>query len=130
MNLVLAGFRYANIKFSSDKGNGIVILNADDYISKLGKLISNPNKFQEITPDSEEYSANPVVKSQSKLTNFLRKYVRPFVSSDTYNNIMPNGSQPGKLYGMSKVHKPSCSLRPVVSMLNTAEYHLAKYLDS
>ena len=44
--------------------------------------------------------------------------------------LRPSGSAPGKLYGMCKVHKDGNPLRPVVSMLNTAEYKLAKYLDN
>ena len=39
------------------------------------------------------------------------------------------GSVPGKLYGMAKVHKDGCPLRPVNSMIGTAEYQLAKWLD-
>ena len=37
---------------------------------------------------------------------------------------------PGRLYGMCKVHKDGYPLRPVISMLNTAEYNLGKWLDS
>ena len=46
------------------------------------------------------------------------------------SNILPTGSQPGKLYGMCKVHKEGYPLRPVISMLNSPEYKLAKYLDN
>ena len=35
----------------------------------------------------------------------------------------------GKLYGLCKVHKMGFPFRPVVSMIGTAEYTLAKYLD-
>ena len=45
-------------------------------------------------------------------------------------NLIPSGSSPGKLYGTVKVHKPNFSLRPVVSMVNTPEYALAKFLDN
>ena len=40
---------------------------------------------------------------------------------------MPSGSQPGKVYGLAKVHEEGTPPRPVVSVLGTAEYHLAKY---
>ena len=43
---------------------------------------------------------------------------------------MSSGSQPGKLYGIAKVHKTNVPLRPVVSMVGTPEYKLAKYLES
>ena len=113
-----------------DKGNGIVILDSDDYVSKLDKIVSDQSKFTKIIPNSEDFQDDPVVKSENSLIYYLKRYVKPFVSDAVFNNILPCGSQPGKMYGMAKVHKDNCPLRPVVSMLNTAEYNLAKYLDS
>ena len=43
---------------------------------------------------------------------------------DTSSNLVPSGS----IYGLAKVHKEGTPLRPVVSMIRTAEYNLAKYL--
>lgn len=56
--------------------------------------------------------------------------MKPFVDEFVYKNVYPTGSQPGKLYGMVKVHKDGNPVRPVISMINTAEYNLAKWLDS
>ena len=47
---------------------------------------------------------------------------------DTFSNLVPSCSQPGKIHGLAKVHKESTPLRPVVSMIKTAEYNLSKYL--
>ena len=47
-----------------------------------------------------------------------------------YAKLIPSGSKPGKLYGQAKVHKSNVPLRPVVSMVDTPEYNLAKYLDN
>ena len=43
---------------------------------------------------------------------------------------MPSGSHIGKQYGIAKVHEANVLLRPVVSMVRTPEYKLAKYLDN
>ena len=59
---------------------------------------------------------------------FLNKFVKPFISAECYHKICPTGSQPGKAYGLCKVHKPGNPLRPVVSMIGTCEYGLAQYL--
>ena len=45
-------------------------------------------------------------------------------------SLIPTGSVPGKLYGLIKVHKKDNSAKPVVSMINTPEYKLARFLDS
>ena len=44
--------------------------------------------------------------------------------------MYPSGSQPGAAYGLAKVHKKDTPLRPVISMIGTPQYGLAKYLDS
>ena len=46
---------------------------------------------------------------------------------DTFSNLVPSGSQPGKIYGSTKVHREDTPLRPVVSMIRTAD-NLAEYL--
>ena len=43
--------------------------------------------------------------------------------------IRPLGSQPAKLYGLPKVHKDGMPMRPVLSMIQTAQYKIAKFLD-
>ena len=55
--------------------------------------------------------------------------MKPVISLDILEDIYPSGSQPGKLYGLCKVHKENYPYRPLGSMIGTAEYKLAKYLD-
>ena len=52
-----------------------------------------------------------------------------------YSKIYPTGSAPGKFYGTAKIYKLSPNdtinklpLRPIVSNIGTATYHLSKYL--
>ena len=47
---------------------------------------------------------------------------------DTFSNLVPSGSQPGRIYGLAKVYKENTPQRPVVSMIRTAEHNLAEYL--
>ena len=44
-------------------------------------------------------------------------------------DLIPNNGKPRKLSGIVKVHKPDIRLRPIVSMINTPDYKLAKFLD-
>ena len=55
--------------------------------------------------------------------------------SNIYSKIYPTGSAPGKFYGTAKIHKLSpddtinkLPLRPTISNIGTATYHLSKYL--
>ena len=56
----------------------------------------------------------------------MKKYLNKV---NDFEKLIPVGSKPGKLYGMAKVHMDQVPLRPVVSMVGTPEYNLAKYLD-
>ena len=117
-----------NIKVCKfDKGNGAVILDSEDYYKKLDKIISDKTKFQEVLVEEGNH---PILKNETSIQNYLRTKVKPFVDEFVYKHLYPSGSQPGKLYGTVKVHKDGNPLRPVISMLNTAEYNLAKWLDT
>ena len=55
--------------------------------------------------------------------------------SNIYSKIYPTGSAPGKFYGTAKIHRLSpddtineLPLRPTISNIGTATYHLSKYL--
>ncbi len=51
------------------------------------------------------------------------------VAPEIIKELKPSGGSVGKLYGNCKVHKEGYPLRPIVSMVNTPEYKLARYLD-
>ena len=112
---------------SFDKGTGIVILNADDYNKKLSDIVLDKSKFKEVKVEGKK--VHPVISKERSITRFLNTHIKDWVEESVFKNILPSGSQPGKIYGLCKVHKLGNPLRPVVSMINTAEYNLAKYLD-
>ena len=108
-----------------DKGNGVAIFSAKDYYDKLDKVILDKSKFEEI---NQELSENhPIIQKEKSISYYIRKY---FKKVTNYQELISSGSQPGKLYGIAKVHKTNVPLRPVVSMVGTPEYKLAKYLDN
>ena len=113
---------------SFDKGNGLVILNSSDYYKKLDAIVNDATKFTIITPEPQK--PHPVIKKQNSVIYHINTYMKGHVDEEILSEIVPSGAQPGKLYGLCKVHKEGYPLRPVISMLNTPEYKLAKYLDT
>ena len=118
-----------------DKGVGVVILNTEDYFSKLNSIITDASRFSEIPYDIHKNTSlrqcdqAPWIVKENSIANYIRKYIRPMVDDKTYWRLMPRGSQPGRLYGMAKNHKDGCPLRPVLSALNTSEYALSKWIE-
>ena len=108
-----------------DKGNGVAIFSAKNYYDKLDKVILDKSKFEEINQGLSEN--HPIIRKEKSILYFIRKYFKKVTNNQ---ELIPSGSQPGKLYGIAKVHKTNVPLRPVVSMVGTPEYKLAKYLDN
>ena len=110
-----------------DKGNGIAILNSDNYDSKLEQLISDKTKLSKVMIQPNKL--HPVLSKEKSIEYFIRKYLKN-VDKDIMQSLISTGSKPGKLYGLIKIHKINNPARPVVSMIGTPEYKLAKLLDS
>ena len=59
------------------------------------------------------------------------KKAKKSISEQLYQEIYPRGSQPGIMYGLSKIHKPLINnfpkLCPILSAINTATYSWAEF---
>ena len=119
-----------------DKGVGVVIMNTQDYISKLDVIVNDDSRFRkidyniELITDIEQCELAPWIARERSIANYIRNYIKPMVDEPTYWKLLPRGSQPGKLYGMAKNHKANCPLRPVLSAINTAEYAICKWFET
>lgn len=112
-----------------DKGNGIVLLNTNDYNNKLNTILADNSKFTTVNVPLDPLQ-HPIIKLENSVKYYINKYFPGKDNKNLRDKLTPVGSQPGKLYGMAKIHKPNIPLRPVVSMTNSATYHLAQYLDN
>ena len=113
----------------SDKGNSVVLLNRNDYIKRLNEMLSDSSKFKKlnIKPGKE---INFLLQQEDRLTNFLKK-VKRSISEQLYKELYPRGSQPGIMYGLSKIYKSLINnfpkLHPILSAINTVTYRWAKF---
>ena len=119
-----------------DKGVGIVVLNTEDYYSKLDKIVEDKSKFRKIdyslkdATTLEYCQSAPWVAKEKSMYNYTWKYIKLLVDYKDYYKLLPNGSKPGRLYGMAKNHKEGCPLRPVLSAIDTPEYNLSKWIET
>ena len=110
-----------------DKGNGVAILNANDYNAKLYVIIGDKSKFEKVFCNSNKH---PLIAKEVFVAYYVRKYLKKHYDKRMSTAFIPLGNSPGKLYVTVKLHKPNFPLRPVVSMIITPEYALAKFLET
>ena len=114
----------------ADKGKSAVILNKRDYIKRMTQMLLDIDKFKKLNvrPGKELYL---LLKHEDKLVSFL-KGIKKSIGEDLYKSLYPQGSQPGIMYGSSKIHEPLVNgfpkLRPILSALNTGTYKWANFL--
>ena len=104
----------------ADKSPIFVILDREEYVSKLNAILADNSKFQRIREDpSKKLKAkvNRIIKSANSLNGGVH-----------FQTIVGEYS-PGYAYGTVKTHKNNFPLRPIISQVNTATYKLAKRLN-
>ena len=110
-----------------DKGSGVVILNTSDYIHKVEEIVLDQTKFKKHS-NQDLYKISRTV--ERKVRNYLRDKVKKpgFIDDITYCRLYPNGSRIGILYGLPKVHKQGCLMKPICSAIGTSTYQLSKFI--
>ena len=108
-----------------DKGQGIVLVNKDDYIRNIECLFSDKTKFQVLDKD-------PTLQSLNTVQNYLNTlFNRGEISNDEKKSMRPKFAQIGRAHGLPKTHKKFENLppfRPIVDTTNTPYYGIAKFL--
>ena len=112
-----------------DKGRGAVILDKSKYTEKCLSHLNTPN-FIKLPHDVTKATEEKVQKALFKIKKYIGK--------ESYNEIYPSGSNPGKFYGTAKIHKVNLNdnnvvdnlpLRPIISNIGTATHKTAQYLS-
>ena len=107
-----------------DKGRGTVVMNKQDYITKVEDILNDATKFKTIKDSAFSY----ITKLEDKLSRLLRKLLKlKVITDDVFNKLFTSGSSPGILYGLPKTHKPDVPIRPIISTIGTFNYKLAKF---
>ena len=72
-----------------------------------------------------------IVKSEDKICRLLRT-LKPSgaIPSATYNDIVLSASRTAILFGLTKIYKDYCSIRPIISAVGCFNHRVAKFLVS
>ena len=70
----------------------------------MTEILSDVDKFKNLDGKTVK-ELNLLLKHEEKLISFL-KGVKRSIDEDLYKSLYLQGSQPGIMYGSSKIHKP------------------------
>ena len=97
-----------------DKGNGVFIIDRMDYYKKMDDILSETSKFRKLDVDAIMHSIQ-----ENQVKKFLCELKNGTISEIIYDNLFVQGSHPGILYELPKVHKLGIPLRPILSSIGT-----------
>ena len=85
----------------SDKGNRIVLVNKDDFLSKMHEILTDTTKFKLLSSNLFKHTIN----QENQLWSLLHNLKKDVISKETYEHLASSGSQPGIMYSLPKIHK-------------------------
>ncbi|XP_064472450.1 uncharacterized protein LOC135386811 [Ornithodoros turicata] len=110
------------IVLPANKGKGTVILDTEDYRPKMQEILDDAAHFVPLKHD-------PTAKAERSLVGHLRELKKKGHLDDaTYRRLFSSDGATPRMYGLPKIHKPGCPLRPIVSFIGSPTYNLSKYL--
>lgn len=116
-------FQDVSIKiYPADKGNATVIMNTEDYKSKVLEHLSDPN-YHRINGDPTKALETTI---NNKLLN-LKKQKR--LDKSLYTHLKASNSSCPVFYGLPKIHKPEIPIRPICDYRKSPVYKLGFYLN-
>ncbi|XP_070549126.1 uncharacterized protein [Ptychodera flava] len=108
---------------AADKGNGIVVMDTQDYINKCLEHLNNTNYYQTLDQDPTEIYTKEL---QTKIRRWLQKN---WITNDTAKKLFPKEPSAGHFYGLPKVHKQNIPLRPIIPQCNSITTPMATFVD-
>ena len=107
---------------NADKGIALVLVDRQDYIKMVRKLLEDTATYRPIQTD-------PTSKHKAKLINILKNIkAETGMSDNIYRRMYPTGASSPKFYGLLKIHKKDIPLRPIISSIGSVTYGVAKEL--
>ncbi|XP_015122996.1 uncharacterized protein LOC107045296 [Diachasma alloeum] len=106
----------------SDKGKATVLMHREEYLQVMKRMLADEDTCQRIEKDVTfklERRANELVDSLQ---------CEGVISEERAKALKTHNSTTPRMYGLRKVHKPGCNLRPVVSCIKAPMYKVARFL--
>ena len=103
----------------ADKANSIVIMDKEDYISRMHALLDDNVTYRKLTK-------NPLDDVIKTFNSGLKRILKE--NKDLINQVSVKSPSLPYLYGLVKTHKENNPMRPIISSAGSVTYKLSKYI--
>ena len=109
-----------------DKGRATVVMNREDYVSKMMTILSDTSKFCRLGPVSTHDKTPKVEAALNRLLGDIMASGE--IMEELFKSIRSTGALRPRMYGLPKIHKDGVPLRPILSMTRSPQYDVSKWL--
>ena len=102
-----------------DKGNGVVVMDRAEYVTKMKVIVNDQSKFKAVHKDN---NLDNLVKFQRF---FSRLKSKGAISPEEYQRARPTAAATPTLYGLPKLHKENVPMRPILSSIGSYNHECA-----
>ena len=105
-----------------DRGVAILVVDKQDYIKKMERLVEQMEMYRIIQTD-------PTKRQKSKLISLFKSFkAEAGIQDSKYKTMYPTGAGFPQFYGLLVTYKKGVPLMPIVSNRGTITYGVAKEL--
>ena len=106
------------------RSDGVVLLDKVDYVDKMMHILQDNRRFS-----VDKFQSDNTTKTLAKIRQVVKSMVeKKFIMAEVAEFLIPKGAIIPRLYGLPKIHKEGCPMRPILSMVGSPQHRLAKFL--
>ncbi|XP_044761653.1 uncharacterized protein LOC123318931 [Coccinella septempunctata] len=107
----------------ADKGNVTVLMDKTQYKELVDTLLQDEQYYKQLTRD-------PTTSMQNKCNAVIKSLVNKGYITQTQGKRLYNyNSVPARFHGLPKIHKPTLTIRPIISCINTPSSKLSVFIS-
>lgn len=106
----------------ADKSNKTVVIDSVEYYNKMEGILNDKKTYKKIKNDI----TTKIQETNNKLVKTWME--KELITDQERKQLTIHNSQPPKMYGLIKLHKPGYPFRVIVSSIQSPLYNLSKLL--
>ena len=123
---IIRKLREKVVLLTPDKGNGVVLMDKQDYVQSMEHLFADRTKFKIVKED-------PTHTRMATVQQYIRMLKKTGqIDEQEYKVMYPKNAKVGRAHGSAKIHKRFeriPPLRPIIDTIGSTHYGIGKFIS-